>query len=104
MQDILKNTYIFFSIGCSIQVDNISDEDYFAKSVEFAMWLKEARGLFFSNLSSEETHKLFGTFVGIWNAGKLSAKYYQGIKAAPRTSHKWGIKLDTNEHALLGEF
>lgn len=86
-----------------LKVDNISDEDYFAKSVEFAMWLKEARGLFFSNLSSEETHKLFGTFVGIWNAGKLSAKYYQGIKAAPRTSHKWGIKLDTNEHALLGK-
>lgn len=92
-----------FSIGCPVQVDNISDEDYFAKNIEFAMWLKEAKGLFFSNLSSEETHKLFGSFVEIWNAGKLSAKYYQGIKAAPRTAHKWGIKLDKNENALLGE-
>ena len=86
-----------------LKVDNISEEDYFAKSNEFAMWLKEAKGLFFSNLSSEETHKLFATFVEIWNAGKLSAKYYQGITAAPRTTHKWGIKLDSNENALLGK-
>lgn len=67
------------------------------------MWLKEAKGLFFSSLSSEETHKLFVKFVEIWNAGKLSAKYYQGIAAAPRTSHKWGIKLNRDENAVLGE-
>jgi hypothetical protein len=86
-----------------LKIDNISEEDYFAKSIEFALWLKEAKGLFFSNLSSEETHKLFSTFVEIWNAGKLSAKYYQGITAAPRTTHKWGIKLNSNENALLGK-
>lgn len=86
-----------------MQVDDISAEDYFAKSIEFAMWLKEAKGLFFSNLSSEETRKLFAAFVEVWNAGRLSAKYYQGIKAAPRTAHKWGIKLDSHENALLGE-
>lgn len=86
-----------------LKFDNIVEEDYFAKSIEFAMWLKEAKGLFFSNLSSEETHKLFGTFVEIWNAGKLSAKYYQGINVAPRSTHKWGIKLDRNENALLGK-
>jgi len=51
----------------------------------------------------EETHNLFGTFVEIWNTGKLSAKYYQGIEATPRTAHKWGIKLNSNENALLGE-
>jgi hypothetical protein len=86
-----------------LKVDDISAEDYFAKSIEFAMWLKEAKGLFFSNLSSEETHKLFAAFVEVWNAGRLSAKYYQGIKAAPRTAHKWGIKLDSHENALLGK-
>lgn len=85
-----------------MKVDNITEEDYFEKSNEFAMWLKEAKGMFFSSLTSEETHKLFTKFVEIWNAGKLSAKYYQGIKAAPRTSHKWGIKLNPNETAVLG--
>jgi hypothetical protein len=47
--------------------------------------------------------KLFVKFVEIWNAGKLSAKYYQGIAAAPRTAHKWGIKLNRDENAVLGE-
>lgn len=40
------------------------------------MWLKEVRGFFFFNLSLEEMYKLFGIFVGIWNVGKLSVKYY----------------------------
>jgi hypothetical protein len=63
------------------------------------MWLKEAKGLdlLLQLLSSEETHKLFVEFVEIWNAGKLSAKYYQGIAVAPRTAHKWGIKLNRDE-------
>jgi hypothetical protein len=47
--------------------------------------------------------KLFVKFVEIWNAGKLSAKYYQGIAAAPCTAHKWGIKLNREENDVLGE-
>lgn len=66
------------------------------------MWLKEAKGVFFSSLSSEETHKEFAKFVEVWNAGRLTPKYYQGIKSAPRTAHKWGIKLNHDEALALG--
>jgi hypothetical protein len=66
------------------------------------MWLKEAKGVFFSSLSSEETHKEFAKFVEVWNAGQLTPKYYQGIKSAPRTAHKWGIKLNHDEALALG--
>lgn len=85
-----------------LKVDKISEEDYFEKSNELAMWLKEAKGVFFSSLSSEETHKEFAKFVEVWNAGQLTPKYYQGIKSAPRTAHKWGIKLNHDEALALG--
>ena len=68
------------------------------------MWLKEAKGLFFSSFWAQKKRtSLFVKFVEIWNAGKLSAKYYQGIAAAPRTAHKRGIKLNHDESVVFGE-
>lgn len=74
------------------QVEKISTDDYFLKSSEFATWLKEDRGVFFSDLSSKETHEIFEVFVEKWNAGRLHPKYYDGIQQAPRTNHNWAIK------------
>ncbi|XP_071725767.1 uncharacterized protein [Rutidosis leptorrhynchoides] len=73
----------------------LSDADYFAKNNEFATWLKEERGTFFSDLSSESARKLFAKFVKYWNNKKLDSKYYEGILIAPRSSHNWKIKTDT---------
>ena len=47
-----------------------------------------------SELSSEETHSLFGEFVEAWNGKKLSEDYYAGNLASTgvaRTSYKWGF-------------
>ncbi|CAM6126591.1 unnamed protein product [Calypogeia fissa] len=79
------------------KVDKISADDYFLKSSEFATWLKEERGVYFSDLSSKETHEFFEAFVDKWNAARLPPKYYDGIQQAPRTNHNWAIKRGTED-------
>ena len=85
----------------SLQLLPITVDEYFVKSVEFALWLKEERGTFFSSLTSEQSHELFTEFVEVWNAGRLSEKYYAGMEKAPRTSHNWGLALPPD---AAGEF
>ncbi|KAK9070627.1 hypothetical protein SSX86_011029 [Deinandra increscens subsp. villosa] len=70
----------------------LSDEDYFVKSNEFATWLKDERDSFFSDLSAESARKLFAEFVKDWNKKKLDLKYYDGIETGPRSSHNWKFK------------
>ncbi|CAM0946604.1 unnamed protein product [Alopecurus aequalis] len=70
----------------------ISKDDYFAKSNEFATWLKEEKGKYFSDLSSESARDIFLKFVKQWNKGKLPSQYYEGITTGPRTAHNWNIK------------
>ena len=51
-----------------ISVSNpISEDDYFAKSKEFQLWLHEARSTYLDEVSSEEARKLFKKFVAKWN-------------------------------------
>ncbi|XP_020586355.1 protein PXR1 [Phalaenopsis equestris] len=71
----------------------ISDQDYFSKNNEFSTWLKE-RGIYFSDLSSEEARDLFSSFIKAWNKQKLQPWYYDGIASAPRTAYDWKIKHD----------
>lgn len=73
-------------------VKEISKDDYFAKNNEFATWLKEEKGKYFSDLSSESAHDLFLKFVKQWNKGKLPSQYYEGITSGPRSAHNWNIK------------
>ena len=70
----------------------ISKDDYFAKNNEFATWLKEEKGKYFSDLSSESARDLFLKFVKQWNKGKLPSQYYEGITSGPRSAHNWNIK------------
>jgi hypothetical protein len=70
----------------------ISKDDYFAKSNEFATWLKEEKGKYFSDLSSESAREIFLKFVKQWNKGKLPPQYYKGITTGPRSAHNWNIK------------
>ncbi|KAL4200932.1 hypothetical protein AMTRI_Chr02g256090 [Amborella trichopoda] len=78
--------------GSLHSIEELSDNDYFSKNNEFATWLKEERGVFFSDLSSEEARKLFSGFVKVWNKQRLPARYYEGIASGPRTAHNWRIK------------
>ena len=77
-----------------MQINTITDEDYFAKNAEFTTWLKEQRRLFFNDLSADETRKLFSEFVAAWNGRRLPAKYYAGVAgtALRRSNHQWGFK------------
>ncbi|CAL9114722.1 splicing factor, arginine serine-rich 12 [Musa troglodytarum] len=72
--------------------EELSKDDYFAKNNEFATWLKEERGIYFSELSSDAARELFSGFVKEWNSGKLQPVYYEGIASGPRTAHNWRIK------------
>eukprot|EP00271_Cylindrocystis_brebissonii_P006629 TRINITY_DN19398_c0_g2_i1.p1 TRINITY_DN19398_c0_g2~~TRINITY_DN19398_c0_g2_i1.p1 ORF type:complete len:384 (+),score=117.45 TRINITY_DN19398_c0_g2_i1:134-1285(+) len=88
-------------VSNTVQVDPIAHVDYFSKNPEFATWLLEQRGVYFSNLTSEESYALFPEFVELWNGRKLSEKYYVGIDKAPRTSHQWKIKETSSRSDVL---
>ncbi|PNW81664.1 hypothetical protein CHLRE_06g255250v5 [Chlamydomonas reinhardtii] len=72
----------------------ITPEDYFRRHAEFAAFLAEERRTQFNELSSERSHELFEEFVRIWNEGRLPARYYAGMVAAParRTEYRWNLK------------
>ncbi|KAG2429302.1 hypothetical protein HXX76_011070 [Chlamydomonas incerta] len=75
----------------------ITPADYFRRHAEFAAFLAEERRTQFNELSSERTHELFEEFVRIWNEGRLPARYYAGMVAAParRTEYRWNLKGST---------
>ena len=92
--------------ACAPCAEPISEDDYFAKSREFQLWLQEARSTFLDEISSEEAHRLFKKFVAKWNAGSLSAQFYSAAAAQPaasRTRHKWAFanKLSDNDQYQL---
>ncbi|OAY71181.1 protein PXR1-like [Ananas comosus] len=70
----------------------LSKDDYFSKNNEFATWLKEERGIYFSDLSSDAARDLFSKFVKEWNSRNLESRYYQGIASGVRSAHNWKIK------------
>ncbi|KAJ6792731.1 putative splicing regulatory glutamine/lysine-rich protein 1 [Iris pallida] len=73
----------------------LSKDDYFSKNNEFSTWLKEEKGKYFSDLSSEAARDLFSRFIKEWNGQKLKAEYYEGgIASAPRTTHNWKIRQE----------
>ena len=64
-------------------IDPISSDDWFIKSNEFRLWLREERSLNLFEMETVEGKRLFNDeFVPAWNAGKLWAKYYRGVEAA----------------------
>ncbi|WVO13831.1 hypothetical protein L204_101454 [Cryptococcus depauperatus] len=70
-----------------IGVKEISEDDYFLKSSEFKSWLKEERGKYLDEMSSESAHKYFRKFVRRWNDGELPRKHYNPPKILPASSH-----------------
>ncbi|KAL1815024.1 hypothetical protein ACET3Z_017598 [Daucus carota] len=76
-----------------VDIEKISSSDYFKKNNEFSTWLKEEKGVFFSDLSADSAREKFLKFVEKWNKGKLPSQYYEGISTGPRTSHNWKIKM-----------
>ncbi|RIA90793.1 hypothetical protein C1645_737622 [Glomus cerebriforme] len=81
----------------------ISEEDYFSKSTEFRVWLREDKDKFFDELSSEQAHRYFKKFVNTWNKYKLDKKYYIGMRSSQlasseTTRYKWkNLKINQDE-------
>ncbi|WWC92916.1 uncharacterized protein L201_007878 [Kwoniella dendrophila CBS 6074] len=75
-------------------VKEIGEEDYFLKSSEFKAWLKEERGKYLDEMSSESAHKYFRKFVRKWNDGLLKPNQYHppaGTSASENTGYKWSF-------------
>ena len=70
--------------GPEVEMEPISEDDYFLKNHEFAAWLKHARDTYFTDLMAEEARKLFKVFVAEWNSRRLPAKLYEGVTVAGR--------------------
>ena len=47
-----------------MQVEEISSEAFYERNSEFTAWLKEEKGIFFTDLPSSEARQLFDVFVG----------------------------------------
>jgi len=78
-------------------VSGISESDYFLKSDEFRIWLKDEKDRYMDELSSEKSRRYFRKFVKAWNRGKLSKSIYQGaIEEAPTTGYKWNFASKTS--------
>ncbi|GLB43683.1 hypothetical protein LshimejAT787_1401950 [Lyophyllum shimeji] len=74
----------------------ISESDYFQKSDEFRIWLKEEKSKYFDELSGDRARSYFRKFVKAWNRGKLSKSLYAGIdpstvSATTQTAYKWSF-------------
>jgi hypothetical protein len=72
--------------GPDVNIETISDDDYYLKNREFAAWLRRDRGAFFTDLRAEEARRAFATFVEEWNNRRLPAEFYEegGIVASGR--------------------
>ncbi|KAH9175511.1 hypothetical protein EDB89DRAFT_1847644 [Lactarius sanguifluus] len=74
----------------------ITESDYFLKSPEFRVWLKDDKRKYFDELSGEKARKYFHKFVKEWNRGKLDKSLYAGIdpskqSATSQTAYKWNF-------------
>ncbi|CAG8558273.1 11893_t:CDS:10 [Diversispora eburnea] len=87
----------------------ITEDDYFLKSVEFRLWIREKKKKYFDELSSEQAHRYFKKFVNAWNKYKLDKKYYEGLRSSQLTSsettrYKWkNLKMENRDQDQLEE-
>ncbi|CCM02258.1 uncharacterized protein FIBRA_04341 [Fibroporia radiculosa] len=87
-------------------VSPISESDYFLKSDEFRIWLKDEKRKYFDELSSDKSRKYFRKFVKAWNRGKLPKDMYHGVdtlSASSQTAYRWSFasKSSSADHAAL---
>ncbi|XP_071954854.1 uncharacterized protein [Antedon mediterranea] len=81
--------------------NKISKDDYYLKSTEFRIWLKEEKRIYFDELSSSKSRYYFKKFVKMWNKGRLRKKFYDGIdttdvSASSKTKYKWKFATTVN--------
>ncbi|CAO3693295.1 unnamed protein product [Rhizopus microsporus] len=92
------------SSSSKVTIDPIDEDDYYEKSAEFRLWLREHKDVYFTDLSSKEARRYFKKFVKRWNRHELEDKYYKGmnssqLESSDTTNYKWSFaeKLDKFE-------
>ncbi|KAH7060941.1 hypothetical protein BKA62DRAFT_424946 [Auriculariales sp. MPI-PUGE-AT-0066] len=70
----------------------ISESDYFLKSDEFRVWLKDEKDRYMDELSTDKARKYFKKFVKAWNRGELASRLYSGVDSDTVRSHQTGYK------------
>ncbi|CAL1694803.1 unnamed protein product [Somion occarium] len=69
----------------------ISESDYFLKSDEFRVWLRDEKHKYLDELTSERSLMNLGQ---AWNGGKLSRSLYSGVdaqSASSQTAYRWSF-------------
>ncbi|ORX46799.1 hypothetical protein DM01DRAFT_1386132 [Hesseltinella vesiculosa] len=84
------------SLKLPSSIPTINKDDYFEKSNEFRIWLKDKKHKYFTDLDADDARYYFKKFVKAWNAYELDEKYYKGInsshlEASDTTSYKWSF-------------
>ncbi|KAI0304729.1 hypothetical protein BC826DRAFT_11310 [Russula brevipes] len=74
----------------------LTESDYFLKSAEFRVWLKDEKHKYFDELSGDKARRYFHKFVKEWNRGKLDKSLYAGVdpskqSATSQTAYKWAF-------------
>ena len=84
-----------------------AEADYFAYHQHFRLFLYRTKGIHFEDLTSTETHQLFGKFADKYNDGDLEEGYYEAklpedaLDQCKRTQHKWSFKTNATEQQSL---
>ncbi|KAG0248281.1 hypothetical protein BGZ95_008130, partial [Linnemannia exigua] len=75
-------------------IKTISEDDYFTKSSEFRLWLRQSKKKYFEDLTADEARKYFKKFVRRWNDFELDESYYKGVRTSQipsksMTKYQW---------------
>ncbi|KAI7823507.1 hypothetical protein BC939DRAFT_410924 [Gamsiella multidivaricata] len=86
-------------------IQPISEDDYFSKSTEFRLWLRQVKKKYFEDLSADEARRYFRKFVRAWNDFDLDESYYKGIRSSQlsskdTTKYKWKFTKKINQADL----
>ena len=82
-----------------------TDTNYFSHNSHLRLYLFRHYGIYFEDLTSEESHDAFKEFVSKYNDGKLETAYYEikgklpqeALDQCQRTQHKWNFKTNKVE-------
>ncbi|KAF9549148.1 hypothetical protein EC957_004787 [Mortierella hygrophila] len=75
-------------------IQTISEDDYFTKSSEFRLWLRQSKKKYFEDLTADDARKYFKKFVRRWNDFELDESYYKGVRTSQiptnsMTKYQW---------------
>ena len=83
------------------------EDDYFAFNSHLRLYLYQRHGIYFEDLTSDESHEAFREFVRSYNDGKLEKAYYdkslpdEALDQCKRTQHKWTFRTNKTEERNL---